>query len=145
MFFSTNMLLFDLLTILIHYFLLFFSILSEKEKFYVKKKKNTQSSCMIFFFVRFVIYPSGIIMNISNTWSVTVLSNLQFNLTFSVKKSCKNESICPPNICLSDIITTSSISLIVLSIEDFLSHKKIEIYPSIHFIWWNQKKVHYFE
>ena len=95
------MLLFDVLTILIHYFVLFFSILNEKEKFYVKKKNNTQSSCMIFFFVRFITYPSGITMNISNTWSVTVLSNLQFNLTFSVlKKSCKNEYICPSDMSI---------------------------------------------
>ena len=32
----TNVLLFDVLTILIHHFVLFFSILSQKNEFYVK-------------------------------------------------------------------------------------------------------------
>ena len=76
LFLSTNVLLFDVLTILIHHFVLFFSILSQKEKFYVKKKNHTQSSCKIFFrilcrmdiyFKRLIIYQSGIPMNISNT------------------------------------------------------------------------------
>ena len=49
LFLSTNVLLFDVLTILIHHFGLFFRILSQKKKFYVKKKNNTQSDCMIFF------------------------------------------------------------------------------------------------
>ena len=49
LFSSTDVLLFEVLTILIHHFVLFFSILNEKEKFYVKKENNTQSSCMIFF------------------------------------------------------------------------------------------------
>ena len=39
LFLSTNVLLFDVFTVLIHYFVLFFSILSQKEKFYVKRKK----------------------------------------------------------------------------------------------------------
>ena len=77
LFLSTNVLLFDVLTILIHHFVLFFSILSQKEKFHVKRKNNTQSNCMIFFlhilcridiyFKRFIIYQSGITMNIRNT------------------------------------------------------------------------------
>ena len=49
LFLSTNVLSFDVLTILIHHLVLFFSIISQKEKFCVKKKNNTQSSCMIFF------------------------------------------------------------------------------------------------
>ena len=49
LFLSTNVLLFDVLTILIHNFVLFLSILSQKEKLYVKGKSNDQSSCMIFF------------------------------------------------------------------------------------------------
>ena len=69
-----------------------------------------------------------------------MLSNLQVKVIFSVlKKTCKNEYICPSNICLSDIITSSSISLIIFFI-DFLSHKKIESYPCIPIIWWNTKK-----
>ena len=73
-------------------------------------------------------------------WSVTVISINQFNLIFSMlKKSCKNEYICPSGICISDIITLSRINLIIFSIEDFMSHKKIENYPSIHVIWWNKK------
>ena len=124
-----NVLLFDVLIILMHHFVLFFNIRSQKEKFYVKRKNNTQLNCMIFFhilcrmeiyFKRLVIYQSGITMNISNTKSVTVLSNLQLKLIFSVlKKSYKNEYNCPSTICLSDIITSSSISLIILFIEDF--------------------------
>ena len=76
LFLSTNVFLFDVLTILIHHFVLFLSILSQKKKFYLKRKNNTQSSCMIFFllilcrmdiyFKRFVSYESGITMNISN-------------------------------------------------------------------------------
>ena len=71
---STHVLLFDVLTILIHYFVLFFRILIQKEKFYVKKKNNTQSSSMIFFphfmtdghyFKWLIIYQSGITMNIN--------------------------------------------------------------------------------
>ena len=95
---GTNVLLFDVLTISIGHFVLFFSILSQKKKkkFYLKKKNNTQSSCLIFFFIFYVlifffifyvgwtyillegliIYQNGIAMNISNMWSVTVLSNL---------------------------------------------------------------------
>ena len=46
LFLSTNVLLFDFLTILIRQFVLFFS---QKKKFYVKRKNNIQSSCMIFF------------------------------------------------------------------------------------------------
>ena len=69
----TNVLLFDVISILIHHFVLLFNILSQIEKFYVKRKINTQSSCMIFFrilyrmdiyFKRLVIYQSGITMNI---------------------------------------------------------------------------------
>ena len=47
---STNVLLFDALTIWIQYFVLFFSILSQKKnkKIYVKRKNNIPSSCMIF-------------------------------------------------------------------------------------------------
>ena len=80
LFLSTNVLSFDVLTILIHRFLLLFSILSEKEKFYVKRKNNTQSSCIIFLsffffrilcrmnisFKKFVIYQSSITININN-------------------------------------------------------------------------------
>ena len=84
-----------------------------------------------------------------------MLSNLQFNLIFSMlKKYCKNKYIFPSDICLSDIITSSRISLIISSIEDFFSHKKIESYPSIHIIWWKTtlfrvilieiEEVHYF-
>ena len=75
LFLSTNVLLFDVLTILAHDFVLFFGILSQKEKFYAKRKNNTQSSCMLFcilcrmgiFFKRLTIYQSGITMNMSNT------------------------------------------------------------------------------
>ena len=76
LFLSTNVLLFEVLTILIHHFVLFFSILSQKEKFYVKRKNNAQSSSMIFFrilcrvdifFKRLIVYESGITMNMSNT------------------------------------------------------------------------------
>ena len=78
LFFSTNVLLFDVLTILINRFVLFFSILSQKQKFYVKRKNNSWSSCMIFFhilcplyiyFKRLVIYKSNSKMNMSNTCS----------------------------------------------------------------------------
>ena len=55
LFLSTNILLFDVVTILIHYFVLFFSILSQKNKFYVKRKNNTQSSYIIIFFSYFML------------------------------------------------------------------------------------------
>ena len=123
------MLLFDIFIILIHQFVFPFSVLSQKEKFYVKRKNNTQSSCMIFFrilcrmdiyFKRLIIYQSVAAMNINNRQYVTVLSNLQFKLIFSVlKKSYKNDYICPSDMCLFDIITSSSISLIIFSMEDF--------------------------
>ena len=76
LFLSTYVLLFDVLSILIHHFVLFSSILSQKEKFYVKRKNNTQSRCIIFFrilcrmdiyFNRLTIYQKGITMNIRNT------------------------------------------------------------------------------
>ena len=51
-----------------------------------------------------------------------MLSNLQCKQTFSVlKKSRKNEYICPSDICLSDIITSSSIRPIIFSIYFFIS------------------------
>ena len=121
LFLSTHVLLFDVLTILIHHFVLFFSILSQKEKFYVKRKNNTKSNCMIFFlrilcrmniyFKRLIIYQSGMTIKISSTSFVTVLSNLQFNLIFSVlKKSCKSKYNCHSDINLSDIITFSRLA-----------------------------------
>ena len=76
LFLSTSILLFDVLTILVHYFLLFFNSSCQKKKFSVKRKNNTQSSCMIFFeilywmdiyFKRLIIYQSGITMIINNT------------------------------------------------------------------------------
>ena len=63
-----------------------------------------------------------------------MLSNLQFKLIFPVS-----------DICLSDITISSGINLIIFSIGNFLSHKNIETYPSIPIIWWNKKKLHYFE
>ena len=141
-----------------------FSVSSVKKKNFSSKGKTILVKLRDFFCIlcwmdiyskRLVLYQSGISMNISNTWSVTVLSNLQCKRIFSVlKKSCKNEYICPSDICLSDRVTSSSISLIIFSIKD-LSHK-IESYHSIHMIWWKEKitlfwvilieleKVHYF-
>ena len=49
LFLSTNVLSFDVLTILIHHFVLFFRILSQTKKINVKRNSSTQSSCMIFF------------------------------------------------------------------------------------------------
>ena len=49
LFFSTNVLLFNVLTISIRRFVLFFSILSQNKKFYDKRKNNTQSSSMVLF------------------------------------------------------------------------------------------------
>ena len=91
-------------------------ILCQKEKQYSVKLHHFffRILCRIdIYFKRLIVYQSVITMNISNTYSVTVLSNLQFNITFSVlKKSCKNEYICSSDICLSNIITSSRISLI---------------------------------
>ena len=47
---STNVLLFDALTILIHHSLLLFSILIQKEKFYVKKEEKYSVKQHAFFF-----------------------------------------------------------------------------------------------
>ena len=106
------------------------SVSSVKKRNFMSKGKTILSQAAYFFrilclmdiyFKRLVIYQSGITMNMSNTSSVTVLSDLQFKLIFSVlKKSCKNEYICPPDICLSDIITSSRISFNIFFIEDFL-------------------------
>ena len=75
LFLSTNVLLFDVLTILIHHFVLLFSIL--KKRSFVSKGKRILSQAAWFFF-RFLcwmytylkslmIYQSGITMNIRNT------------------------------------------------------------------------------
>ena len=104
---DTNVLLFDVLTILIHH-LVFqypFSILSftilcdtsvssvKKINFKSKEKTILSQAAWLFFlilclmdicFKRLIIYQSGITMNISNTWSVMVLSNLTY--FFSVEK-----------------------------------------------------------
>ena len=124
LFLSTNVLLFD---VLIHHFVLYFSILSQKKNLCQKEKQYSfklHDYCSYFMsdghFNRLIIYQNGITMNISNTSSVTVLSNFQFNLFFSMsKKGCKNKYICSSDMCLSHIITFSRISLIIFSMEDF--------------------------
>ena len=124
LFLSTNVLLFD---VLIHHFVLYFSILSQKKNLCQKEKQYSfklHDYCSYFMsdghFNRLIIYQNGITMNISNTSSVTVLSNFQFNLFFSMlKKDCKNKYICSSDMCLSHIITFSRISLIIFSMEDF--------------------------
>ena len=131
LFLSANILLFDVLTILIHYFVLLFSILSQKKKFYVKRKKNTQSSCMIFFSY---FMSNGHISEESHDLSkwhqnkykkhLICHSAIQssFRLILSVlKKNCKNNYNCPSDMCLSDIITSSRISLIIFPIDLFVS------------------------
>ena len=124
LFLSTNVLLFYVLTILIHHFALLFSIISQKK---LSQKEILSQSAWFFFrifcrmdiyFKRPIIYQSGITMNTSAT--ITVLPNFQFNLIFSVlKKSCKNEYICSSNVCLTDIITSSRINVIIFFINDF--------------------------
>ena len=119
LFLNTNVFLFYVLTILIHHSVLFFSILSQENKFCVKKKTILNQVAWFFFrvlcrmgiyFKSLIIYQSGITMNISNGWSITVLSNFQFSLIFSVfTKCCKNEYICPSDMSLSDIIISSRI------------------------------------
>ena len=54
LFLNKNVLLFDVLTILIHHFVLFFSISSQKNKFYVKKEKQFSVKLHDFFFVFYV-------------------------------------------------------------------------------------------
>ena len=81
------------------------------------------------FLKRLIICQNGITMNISNTWSVTVLSNLQFTLIISVlKKSCKND-VCSSDVCLSDMITSSGISLIIFFIKRFGLIKRLKVTP----------------
>ena len=57
----------------------------------------SQAACFFFrilcqidiYFKKLIIYQSGITINVSNMKSVTMLSNLQFNLIFSgLRKSC---------------------------------------------------------
>ena len=94
----------------------------QKQKEKVKKKKKILKLHDFFFilcwkdiYLRLIIYQTGITMNLSNKQPVAVLSNLQFNLIFSVlKESCKNEYICP-----SDIVTSSRICLIIFSIKNY--------------------------
>ena len=74
-------------------------ILQSKEKAILSQAALRILCRMDIYFKRLVIYQSGITINISNTKSVKVLSNLQFKLIFSVlTKSCKNEYICPSDI-----------------------------------------------
>ena len=128
LFLSKNVILLGALTILIHHFVLLFSILSQKKKFYVKRKSNTQQSSMIFFFVFYIGW----------TYILRVSS-------FQCWKKVAKMNICPSDMCLSDIITASWISLIILFIKYLLSHNKFESYPSVYTTWWNKKKVHSFE
>ena len=75
LFLGTNVLLFDVLTILVHHFVLFCSILSQKKRSFMSKRKPIVSQAPRFLFVFYVgwtfkrlnIYQSGITMNISNT------------------------------------------------------------------------------
>ena len=112
---------------------------------------------MDIFFKRIIIYQSGITMNMSNTHSVTVLSNLQFKQIFSVfKKSCKNEYNCLFGMCLCDIITSSRINLIIFSIGFFCLIKRLKVTPvSYNLMKWEKitffwvvlielKRVHHF-
>ena len=91
--------------------------LRQKEKQYSFKLHDYCSYFMSDgYFNRLIICQNGITMNISNTPSVTVLSNFQFNLFFSMsKKGCKNKYICSSDLCLPHIITFSRISLYYLS------------------------------
>ena len=74
-------------------------ILQSKEKAILSQAALRILCRMDIYFKRLVIYQSGIRINISNTKSAKVLSNLQFKLIFSVlTKSCKNEYICPSDI-----------------------------------------------
>ena len=125
-----NVLLFDVPTILIRHFVLFFSIFSQKEKFYVKRRNNSYSPCMIFFFhilCRMNIFLRVLLFIKAVSQGIWVTRNLLqyypiFNLIFSLlKKGCKNEYNCPSEMCLSDIITSSSISIIILCINFFVS------------------------
>ena len=99
------------------------SVSSVKKKNLCQKEKQysfkLHDYCSYFMsdghFNRLIIYQNGITMNISNTSSVTVLSNFQFNLFFSMlKKGCKNKYICSSDLCLSHIITFSRTSLYYL-------------------------------
>ena len=130
----------------------YYSVSSVKKK--LSQKEILSQSAWFFFrifcrmdiyFKRPIIYQSGITMNTSAT--ITVLPNFQFNLIFSVlKKSCKNEYICSSNVCLTDIITSSRINVIIFFHKwFFLSLKMIESYLSIHIIWWNKVKIHSFK
>ena len=57
----------------------------------------------------------------------TIQSLIQLNF-FSVEKKLQNEYICLSDICLSGIITSSRIKLIIFSIKDFFSRQKVERY-----------------
>ena len=76
LFLSTHVLLFYALTILILHFVLFFSILSQKNEIFCQKERQCSVKLHDFFrilcrmdinFKRFIIYQSGITINISNT------------------------------------------------------------------------------
>ena len=58
---STNILLFDVLTMLIHHLVLFFSFLSLKINFLPKAKKKILSKAIMFFFVFFVGWTNTLI------------------------------------------------------------------------------------
>ena len=111
------------------------SVSSVKKRNFTSKGKTILSQAAWFFFrilcrmgiyfKKLVIYQNGITMNIRNMQYVIVVSNLQFRLIFSkLKKSCKNEYTCP-----SRYVSLSFPKNI------FLSHKKMESYPSIPVIW----------
>ena len=73
-------------------------ILCRKEKQYSVKLHDFcfRILCrMDIHFKRFIINQCGITMNIKNTWSVTVLSNLRFKLIFPVFKKSWNTFLYP--------------------------------------------------
>ena len=54
------------------------------------------------------------------------------------KRTCKNNYNCPSDMCLSDITTSSSISLVICPRNLFVSQKDWNL-PSIPVIWLNKK------
>ena len=108
---STNVLLFDDLTILVHNFVLHFSILSQKEKFKSKGKAILSQAAKCYFCV---LCRMGTNFK-SLLQCCPIFNSSEF---FHCWKKVAN---CPSNMYLSDIITSSRISLIIFSIDEFVS------------------------
>ena len=129
LFLRTNIIFFDVITILMHHFVLFFGIFSQKEKQYLVKLHD-------FFFAFYVgwkyILRDSLFIKVLLQWRYSTHNLLEhypiFNLTyfFQCYKKLQKQMICPSEICLSDIITSSRITLIFFPYKMFSLKRRLK-------------------